>query len=102
MRFEVVDGVEGLVVQNRESAGGEGSDQEGTEEAGSVGDGNIIDVGPGVVSVVESLMESGEDGFEMRTGGDFGDDAAVSLKDVDLGVDDVGLEVEMGVLRDGF
>ena len=33
---------------------------------------------------------------------DFGDDAAVSLKDVDLGVDDVGLEVEMGVLRDGF
>ena len=97
-----MDGVEGGIVEDRESAGGEGSDQEGTEEAGSVGDGNIIDVGPGVVSVVESLMESGEDGFEMRTGGDFGEDAAVSLKDVDLGVDDVGLEVEMGVLRDGF
>ena len=34
-------------------------------------------------------MDDGEDGFDVGAGGDFGDDAAVGLVEVDLGDDDV-------------
>ena len=42
MGFEVVDGVEGFVVQNGEGASGEGADEETAEETRSVGDGDVV------------------------------------------------------------
>ena len=42
----MVDWVERFVVEKRESAGGEGTDEEGTEQAGSVSNGDSGDAGP--------------------------------------------------------
>ena len=42
-------------------------------------------------------MDDGEDGFEMRAGGDFGDDAAVGFKNVYLGDYDIGEELIIGL-----
>lgn len=42
-----MDGVEGLVPEDCEGAGGEGADEEGANEAGGVGDGDGVDVGGG-------------------------------------------------------
>ena len=96
MGLEVVDGVERFVVEDGESAGGEGADEEAAEEAGGVGDGEGVDFGPVVLAgggfeagASEGLVDDGEDGFEVRAGGDFWDDAAVGFEDVDLGDDDV-------------
>lgn len=88
----MVDGVEGFVVQNRESAGGESADEEGTEEAGRMSDGDSIYFRPVIffeAGALESLVDNGHDCFEVRTGGDFGNDATVGFKNVDLGNDDV-------------
>lgn len=82
--FEVVDGVEGLVPENSESAGGEGADKEGTEQAGGVGDGDSVEVIRGEVGVMQSLMDDGQDGFEMRASGDFGNDTTISCENVNL------------------
>ena len=89
-----MDGVEGLVVDDCESAGGEGADEEGTEEAWGVGDGDGVDVGPGEVGGGEGGVEDGVHGFEVGAGGDFGDDSAVLGEDVDLGDDGVGEEFD--------
>lgn len=55
----MVDGVEGLVPENGESASGEGADEEGTEQAGGVGDGDGVEVIRGEVGVMQSLMNDG-------------------------------------------
>lgn len=89
MGFEVVHGVKGFVPEDGESAGGEGADEERAEEAGGVGDGDIIDVVFGEVGVSKGLVDDGEDGFEVGASGDFGNDAAVGSKNIDLGDDDV-------------
>ena len=44
--------VEGFVVKDSEGAGGEGADEEATEEAGGVGDGDAVDVVPGGFGVL--------------------------------------------------
>ena len=61
-----------------------------------MGDGDGVDFRPVVLTVFgfkfgvrEGLVDDGEDGFEVVSGCNFGDDAAVGLKDVDLGDDDV-------------
>ena len=87
--LEMVDGVEGFVVKDSEGAGSEGADEEATEEAGGVGDGDGVDVSPGDLGVVHGLVDDGEDCLEVASGGDFGDDAAVGFEDVDLRDDDV-------------
>ena len=47
----MVDGVEGLVMEDGEGAGGEGADEKGTKEAGCVGDGDGVDIIPGAAGV---------------------------------------------------
>ena len=60
-----------------------------------MGDSNFIDFIPVIfavflkICVFESLMNDGKNGFEMRAGSDFWNDAAVALKDIDLRYDDV-------------
>ncbi len=85
----MVDGVEGFVVEDGEGAGGESADEETAEEAGGVGDGNGVDVVPSDFGVCKGFVDDGEDGFEVASGCDFGDDAAVGFENVDLGDDDV-------------
>ncbi len=46
MTFEVVNWVEGFVVEDGEGAGGESADEETAEESGGVGDGDGVDVVP--------------------------------------------------------
>lgn len=71
-----------------------------------MGDGDGVDFVPlfcfGEVGegVVEGLVNDGEDGFEMGAGGDFGDDAAIGFKDVDLGDDDIAQNI-VAVLYNG-
>ena len=89
----MVDGVEGLVVDDCESAGGEGADKEGAEEAWGVGDGDGVDILPGAGGVFEGFVDDGLDGFEVGAGSDFRDDSAIFGKDVDLGDDDVAQNV---------
>ena len=89
MRLEMVNGVEGFVVEEGEGAGGQSADEEGTEKAWGVGDGDGVDVVPGEGGVGEGAVEDGEDGFEVGTGGDFGDDATVGFENVNLGNDNV-------------
>ena len=89
MRFEVVDGVEGFVVEDGEGAGGESADEEATEETWGVGDGDVSDVVPSDSGACECLVDDGEDCLEVAASGDFGDDAAVGFENVDLRDDDV-------------
>lgn len=44
--FEVMDGVEGLVVKDGEGAGGEGADEKGAEQTRGMGDSDGVDVRP--------------------------------------------------------
>jgi len=84
-----MDGVERFLVQNSEGTGGESANEEGTEQAGSVGDGDGVDFVPVEAGVFERLINDGENSFNVRTGGDFGDDTTVGLVDVNLRNDDV-------------
>lgn len=98
--FEMMDGVKRLVPENGESASGECADEKRTEQAGSVGDGDVVDIVFREVSARKGLMNDGEDGFEMGTGGDFGNDATVSGENVNLRNDDVAQNLSM-VANDG-
>lgn len=51
MAFEVVNWIERLIMENGESAGGEGADEERAEKARGVSDGNSGDVGPSFIGV---------------------------------------------------
>lgn len=87
--LEMVNGVKGFVPENGEHAGGQGADEEGTQETRGVGNGNVIDIVLSEMSVGESLMDDGKDGFEMGTGGDFGDYTTISGKNINLRNDDI-------------
>ena len=74
-----------------------------------MGDGNGVEVLYGETRVGEGAMNNGEDGLEVGAGGDFGDDTAIILKNVNLRGDDVaqdGLAVfddgGAGVVAGGF
>ena len=60
-----------------------------------MGDGDRIDFVPVVLAIFckigvrKSFVEDREDGFEMGASGDFGNDTALGLEDVELGDDDV-------------
>lgn len=49
--LQVVDGVEGFFVEEGEGAGGQSADEEGTQEPGSVGDGDGVDGVEGLIGV---------------------------------------------------
>lgn len=75
MRFEVMDGVERLVMQNSKGASGKGADQERAKQTWGVSDSNGVNFGPIVdlllvlrifcneTSLFESLMDNWQDGF---------------------------------------
>lgn len=87
--LEMVDGVKGFMPENGEHAGGQGADEEGTQETRGVGNGNVIDIVLSEMGVGESLVDDGKDGFEMGTGGDFGDYATISGENINLRNDDI-------------
>lgn len=95
----MVNGVEGLIVQDGEGAGGESADEEGAEEAGGVGDGEGVDFVPvvlamfGEAGVGEGLVDDRKDSLEVGTSGDFGNNATVAFKEVDLGNDGIRKQV---------
>ena len=96
VRFQMMDGVEGFVMENCESAGGQGADEEGAEQARSVGYGDGVDFVPVFVAVLiekigvfESLFDDGQNCVEMISGRDFGNNPAVGFENVDLRNDDV-------------
>lgn len=89
MRLEMMDGVEGFIPEDGESAGSKSADEKRPDKARGMSDGNGVNIGSGDASVAKGLVDDGEDGFEVGAGGDFGDDASVSSKNVDLGDDDV-------------
>ena len=90
--LDVVDGEEGFLPGEGVGLGGSGADEEATDEAGAVGDGDAIELGGGVGDIgdLEGFFDDGGEGFEVGAGGDFGDDAAELGVEVDLGGDDVG------------
>lgn len=55
-------------------------------------------IGSYKISFFEGLMNNGEDGLEMGTGGNFRNDATVSFKNVDLGDNDIAENLWMGFL----
>lgn len=85
--FEVVDGVEGLIPEEGERTGGEGADEEGTEQAWSVGDGDGVDIvgGVEVFGVVDVAIWGG-------VWGDFRFEVGVSCEEVLAVFSNAGLE----------
>lgn len=65
-----------------------------------MGDGDGIDIIPGEMGRVKSLIDGGEDGFEMRAGGNLGNDATVGSENIDLGEDDTTKNMD-AVFDDG-
>lgn len=90
VRFEMMGRVKRNVMQNGGSAGSEGADKKGADEAWGMSDGNGVNVGPIELSVSEGLVKDGVDGFDMRASGDFGNNATVGGMNIDLRNDDVG------------
>lgn len=90
VRFEMMGRVKRNVMQNGGSTGSEGADKKGADEAWGMSDGNGVDVGPIELSVSKGLVEDGIDGFDMRTSGNLGNNAAVGGMNIDLRNDDVG------------
>lgn len=90
VRFEMMGRVKRNVMQNGGSAGSEGADKKGADEARGMSDGNGVDVGPIELSVGEGLVKDGVDGFDMRASGNLGNNATVGGMNIDLRNDDVG------------
>lgn len=89
MRLEMMDSVEGFIPEDGESAGSKSADEKRPDETRGMSDGNGVNIGSGDASVAKGLVDDGEDGFEVGAGGDFGDDASVSSKNVDLRDNDI-------------
>ena len=90
VRFEMMGRVKRNVMQNGGSAGSEGADKKGADEAWGMSDGNGVNVGPIELSVNEGLVKDGVDGFDMRASGNLGDNATVGGMNIDLRNDDIG------------
>jgi hypothetical protein len=83
----VVDGVERFIFGLSQGAGRQSANEEGTEEARASSDGNAINVIPGYTGGFKGFVDDGQDGFDVATGSDFGDNATVLGMDVYLGCD---------------
>lgn len=90
VRFEMMGWIKRNVVKNGGSAGSEGADKKGADEAWSMSDGNGVNVGPIELSVSKGLVKDGVDGFDMGASGDLGNNATVGGMNIDLRNDDVG------------
>ena len=93
-------------MENRESAGGESADQQGTKQTWRVSDGdsvNLVPIGLAVfdeAGLLKGLIDDGLDGFQVGTSGDLWNNAAVGFKDVNLGDDDIAQNLP-AVLNNG-
>ena len=90
VRFEMMGRVKRNVVKNGGSAGSEGADKKGADEAWGMSDGNGVNVGPIELSVSKGLVKDGVDGFDMRASSNLRNNAAVGGMNIDLRNDDVG------------
>ena len=81
--------IQRFMMNDSEGAGGESADEQRTDQAGCVGDGDGVDVVPGAISVRQGFFDDRVDNFQVAAGGDFWDDAAVFSMDIDLGIDHI-------------
>ena len=91
---EVVDGDERFIQGGRESLAVGDAYEERADEAWALGDRDGVYVGELQIGLREGFADYWDDLAEVFAGGEFGDDAAVFLVDVDLRGDDVGEDVE--------
>lgn len=75
--FDMMNGIEGFLMCEGECAGGESADKKRAIEAGSVGDGDGVNLIYGESGIFEGLVDDGVDGLDVGAGGEFRDDAAV-------------------------
>lgn len=89
MGFQMMNGIKGLVVENSKGAGSKSADKEGAKKSRGVSYSDGVDILNFEVGLREGLIDNGEDCFDVRTSGDFGNDAAIGLVNVDLRDDDI-------------
>jgi len=82
--FEMVDADEGDVPGKAERLGVGEADEEATDEAGAVGDGDGIEIFEAGVGLGEGFADDRDDGADVLAAGEFGDDATVLLVDIEL------------------
>jgi len=70
--------------------GGGQANQQGTDQAWSIGHGNGVDIGERGAGLGQGLVDHGQDGFDMHARGDFWYNTAILLVYRSLGGDDVG------------
>ena len=89
MRLDMVYFVKRLIVNDGESAGGEGADEQRADQAGRVGDGDGVDIIPSTIGIRQGFFNDRVDNFQVAAGGNFRDNAAVFSMDVNLGIDHI-------------
>ena len=65
MRLDMVYFVKRLIVNDGEGAGGEGADEQRTDQAGRVGDGDGVDIVPSTGSIRQSFVDDWADDFQV-------------------------------------
>jgi hypothetical protein len=78
VRLQVIYGYEGAAQGEGQPLGEGCADEEGSHQSGAESDGNGKEVGAADGGLPEGFGNNGEDILLVRTGGQFGDDAAVS------------------------
>jgi len=87
---DVMDPDQWFAGGGRQAFGGGQADQQGTDQTGSIGHGNGVDVGERGVGLGQGLVDHGQDGFDVHARGDFWHNTAILLVYGSLGGDDVG------------
>ena len=85
----MVNGVQGLIVEDCQCTGSEGANEEGSDKAGCIGDGNSVNVVPGAVGVLKGLIDDGVDHFDVTTRRYLWYNATILRMNVDLRVNDI-------------
>ena len=86
--FEMIDGDERLPKCEGENFAVREADEESAGEAGTLRDGDSVEIGEGDVGLVECFANDGNDFAEMFAGGKLGNDAAEFAVNVNLRGDD--------------
>jgi hypothetical protein len=87
--FEVVNTDEGFVLGEREGLSCGNPDAESSDETGTIGYGDCVELGQGDLGSAKSLLNDRQNCFDMSPCGGFGYDSTPFLVHFDLGGDDV-------------
>ena len=93
MAFHVVDTDQGLIGSKADGLGGGDADQQSTDQAGPVGNADMVDIGQGDLRRIEGFLDDGQDVFDMLARGDFRYDTAELAVNRYLCRYDVGADV---------